>query len=118
MTKVVRDFIPARTINPDDSYREKSGEADAVYKGEVRSIVYRLMTEYAHVFQGALQATQGPSSAAEMQPEFRRKRFLHHLNVSGVYYEFKERLKTSVVGVVREVRGGACVCCAVLGLSA
>ena len=57
------------------------------------------MSKYHHLFEATAEEVFESNS-----PEFKRKKFLHYLNTSGTYYEFKETLKTSVVSIVREVR--------------
>ena len=62
------------------------------FKEEVDALLNQLLDEY-----GAVAGSKGGASATEL-----RQAFLFELNSSGKYYSFKEKLKKSVVRIVKE----------------
>ena len=62
------------------------------FKGEVDALLNQLLDEY-----GAVAESKGSGSATEL-----RQQFLFELNSSGKYFTFKEKLKKSVVRIVKE----------------
>lgn len=107
IAKSVKDFIPKRVLPPDMAFEKRSLKADESYRAEIQLIVKKLIIEYQDAIQkdlishGVSDSLFTPSATADEQ-QTKKKMFLFHLNRSGEYFAFKERLKSAVVSVVRE----------------
>ncbi|KAJ3279301.1 Cilia- and flagella-associated protein 70, partial [Blyttiomyces sp. JEL0837] len=84
-----------RAQKADDEYRSQIQEIVRTLLREYKSVIFAEMGEFADEF--ALV-----DSKTSHEEQARRKKFLYHLNKSGVYFSFKEKLKSAVVNVVRE----------------
>ncbi len=83
------DIVPPRPRVP-KVIAPSSGTEE--FKGEVDALLNQLLDEY-----GAVAESKGSASATEL-----RQQFLFELNSSGKYFTFKEKLKKSVVRIVKE----------------
>ena len=83
------DIVPPRPRVP-KVIAPSSGTEE--FKGEVDGLLNQLLDEY-----GAVASSKGTASATEL-----RQQFLFELNSSGKYFTFKEKLKKSVVRIVKE----------------
>ncbi|KAI8911084.1 hypothetical protein EDD86DRAFT_246421 [Gorgonomyces haynaldii] len=100
ITKSVSDFIPKRVVDPNLSHKKKSEQAELEFKKQIRGIAERLVGEYKETLR--LEAQQVDKSLDPNDPklaEKRKKLFMFHLNKTGVYYNFKEQLKSAVVQI-------------------
>lgn len=134
VTKSVRDFIPkahegllpmtsTSESNHDGVkslltkvYTGKSAQkASDEFKHKIQEVVRGLVSEYIKVLKTEIEESDDEKlisamaelkleSGSESEESARRKKFLYFLNRNGSYFSLKEKLKTSVVDVVREVR--------------
>ncbi|KAI9204949.1 uncharacterized protein BJ171DRAFT_423701, partial [Polychytrium aggregatum] len=108
ITKSVSDFIPRRIIPSHMLYQRRSVKANQEYREQIQDIVRILVQEYQREFakDGEFAAAVTADDTQQVIRHFsqfqRRRKFMFHLNRSGVYFSFKERLKAAVVEVVRE----------------
>lgn len=87
----VSDFIPKRSPLP--KYLQLK-EAATEFQEQIKSTVQVLATVYKELFKSDLHGSKDPA---------KKKKFLFELNQSGKYFALKERLKKSVVRIVKEV---------------
>jgi hypothetical protein len=86
----VKDYLPPRLIPSDVLYKKRSTEAISEYKGQIRKLVDQLVNEYRDNLN------------LEISSDNSTKDLLIRLNKSGTYFIMKEKLKSSVVQIVRE----------------
>ncbi|KAJ3196420.1 Cilia- and flagella-associated protein 70 [Irineochytrium annulatum] len=109
INKSVSDFIPRRVMQANLLFEKRSQKADEDYRIQIQEIVRNLIKEYGHSLAQDVAASElqyegeiSINSKSEKEEQQRRKKFMFHLNRSGSYFSFKERLKIAVVDVVRE----------------
>uniref|UniRef100_A0A6U6DKY9 Uncharacterized protein n=2 Tax=Guillardia theta TaxID=55529 RepID=A0A6U6DKY9_GUITH len=90
----VGDLLPTR---PPVDVVEKPLSAADQFGDDVKEIIYQLADEYHEMFLGEVSSN---ISAEGM--EARRQQAIFHLNSSGKYYDYKERLKKSIVRLIHE----------------
>ncbi|CAH1791968.1 unnamed protein product, partial [Owenia fusiformis] len=94
----VAEYIPPRPLFP----KRTNGAEKAVedYHNQIASVADLVLEEFRESFGDELRAGNAPLTTDSM--EARRQGLLYSLNASGKYFAFKERLKHSVVKIVRE----------------
>ncbi|OQS03347.1 hypothetical protein THRCLA_04355 [Thraustotheca clavata] len=91
--KSIAEYIPPR--EPLQAYPKH--DAIATLRKEVRKILCILLKEYDKLFE-----LPEESDEYALSKEDRRHKLIFHLNSSGIYFEFKEKLKKALVLVIRE----------------
>lgn len=91
----VSELIPKRVL-PQFAPKTAVEEFDA----QVASIVDSMVGEWANLFPGL--ELSGDGAGDESAKDDRRRKLLYALNTSGKYWMFKERLKRSVVRLVKD----------------
>ncbi|KAJ3101698.1 Cilia- and flagella-associated protein 70 [Phlyctochytrium planicorne] len=100
ITKSVADFIPKRFIPDDMVFEKRSLKADEDYRIQIQEIVRCLVNEYDDALTNNLFAI--PENSVSEEPPIQSKNS-HEEQINGSYFSFKERLKTAVVDIVREM---------------
>ena len=99
-TLTTSDLIPARAPVERKPYGK---DAAAQLRDDVKEITRAVADEINGLFGGGSGGSGGSGGeAAALTRAERRRVLLHRLNTSGAYYGFREKLKRSVVRVVRE----------------
>lgn len=90
------DLIPSR---PSPPAGPPGLAASADFRHQVTEMAHSVAQEFVVVVRG-LADEEG--SVAATRPDMRRRALLQHLNEGGHYHAMKEKLKRSVVRIVRE----------------
>ncbi|KXS15484.1 TPR-like protein [Gonapodya prolifera JEL478] len=100
LTHSVRDYIPVRKNLTADTYAKRAKRAEADFQAKIQEVARRLVKEWSEIVgQEALKKVkEGLLDDADKA----KKKFLYHLNSSGVYFQLKESLKPAVTSLVRE----------------
>lgn len=72
------------------------------FKKQVTLAVESLAKEYYALFQAELEQEQRERARTEDKFEERKKEFLYEINTSGKYHVMKEKMKKTIVRIVKE----------------
>ncbi|KAL7747637.1 hypothetical protein RI367_006926 [Sorochytrium milnesiophthora] len=103
ITKKVHDFVPKRELPEDLLQAKRAHNADQRFHQATRTIVSQLCGELVRLFQHDIERTpEGDMRFRSGLDQERTKQLMQHLTKGGIYQQLKEKLKASVVDVVRE----------------
>ncbi|XP_029635453.1 cilia- and flagella-associated protein 70-like [Octopus sinensis] len=97
LSNLVEAYIPPRPMFP----KRLGGTARAVsdFHKQIECVTEQVLDEFRQQFKGEIDTNRRPN---EDEMEDRKQKLLFHLNTSGKYFTYKERLKHAVVKIVRE----------------
>ncbi|XP_014787504.1 cilia- and flagella-associated protein 70 [Octopus bimaculoides] len=97
LSHMVETYIPPRPMFP----KRLGGTERAVsdFHKQIECVTEQVLDEFRHQFKDEIDTDKKPN---EDEMEERKQRLLFHLNTSGKYFTYKERLKHAVVKIVRE----------------